>query len=509
MYTTLAETYAKNKKGGGILVQNKIQKDGNLDLSILMAEKERALWIAYRATKSVALAEDAIQEAYASIIRNPPECNGMEHLRNCFLTAVRKQALTLLRGEKRRKKRESLRASAPTAWRMAPEEKELADELAWAARAALGDLPQDEREVVSLCCEQGFTREEVAKILAIPKPTVTLRVNRGLAKLRKILAKQGYAAATPLAVGTALSSLPLPPLSESLIAALQNIAANPAAYVPAQTIAHSVRTTGSFSAKIIWGGVAVFICSISAGGIWLWSNSESPGTETAMLEKPSDALKLSGIEDGKTPMAKTDKFFRRWSFRDGPSGDINPYFGKWGWVKGKDGTGGMEVVKDVPGAYVSFALPVEIPARPFRIALKGNVRDPKKTFYWGVHLARKPNETLPYKSWSKVGSRRMIERVDIVCCVIDRWAISSNLQNEADMITCKEYDESYPATQLSISFDNLLLEEIELRELEPQEIEKYGGILKAKLQELEKAGVKMKEVRGLRVLPDGKMEEWQ
>jgi hypothetical protein len=101
------------------------------------------------------------------------------------------------------------------------------------------------------------------------------RVNRGLGKLRKALAQQGYSVATPLAVGTALGALPLPAIPATLTAALQNLAANPAlaAEKAAKLSAKALSQTAAKKTATVWLAFGLTAGAAAlAGGIWYWSN---------------------------------------------------------------------------------------------------------------------------------------------------------------------------------------------------------------------------------------------
>lgn len=57
-----------------------------------------------------------------------------------------------------------------------------------AVREALGQLPQEQREVVILHYSQGLALQEIARILGVPKGTVASRLMRARQRLRALLA---------------------------------------------------------------------------------------------------------------------------------------------------------------------------------------------------------------------------------------------------------------------------------------------------------------------------------
>ena len=56
---------------------------------------------------------------------------------------------------------------------------------------ALNLLPLNERSAVLLCCQNGLSHDEAARVLDIPLGTVKTNVLRGREKLKRILADWG------------------------------------------------------------------------------------------------------------------------------------------------------------------------------------------------------------------------------------------------------------------------------------------------------------------------------
>ena len=56
---------------------------------------------------------------------------------------------------------------------------------------ALNLLPLNERSAVLLCCQNGFSHDEAARVLDIPLGTVKTNVLRGREKLKRMLADWG------------------------------------------------------------------------------------------------------------------------------------------------------------------------------------------------------------------------------------------------------------------------------------------------------------------------------
>jgi len=54
----------------------------------------------------------------------------------------------------------------------------------------LGNLPEENRKLIELAYFQGYTQEEIAKLLNIPLGTVKTRIRATIIQLRKILSNQ-------------------------------------------------------------------------------------------------------------------------------------------------------------------------------------------------------------------------------------------------------------------------------------------------------------------------------
>jgi len=145
-----------------------------------------AYGLAYRVLRDEALAEDAVQEAFLGLWRSAgsfvPE---RAKASTWILTLVHRRAVDVVRREQRRRT-EPLEA--------APEPAEgSAEEAAWLrldrerVRAALAQLPDQQREAIELAYYGGYTQSELADRLGQPVGTIKSRMFAGLARLRELL----------------------------------------------------------------------------------------------------------------------------------------------------------------------------------------------------------------------------------------------------------------------------------------------------------------------------------
>jgi len=238
-------------------------------LERLAPEPERALARAYhlalRVTGEPGLAEDAVQDACTRLLVNPPEKIKNAAPTSYFLRAVYWSAGSLRRGERARQAREEGYAMTRDRGAATPAATAGTREIASAARGALASLPDEMRAAVALCCEQGLTQREAAAIMDVPEGTVARRVQRGLERLRKMLAASGFAALAPAMLGKALGALGLPSAPAGLAASIKGLSAVSAAGA-ASTVKVSAGATASAIAK---GGVAMKVVAgiVAAGAL--------------------------------------------------------------------------------------------------------------------------------------------------------------------------------------------------------------------------------------------------
>jgi RNA polymerase sigma-70 factor (ECF subfamily) len=450
------------------IVPNKEAENNTPDLSVLAGLERQAYWVAMRVTKSSALAEESVQDAYVSLLSRLARYRDEDHMRKSFLIAVRRQALTMIRGEKRRLRRESACAETTPLLAATPEETIKADEVARAAQMAMDNLPLEEREAVSLCIEQGFSREAAAEILSISKQTVIHRVNRGLEKLRKILAQQGYSVATPMAVGAALSSLPLPAVPAGLTAALQNLAANPAlAAAKAARLSAKVLSGASTKSATAFGWMLVSLTLLAAlaGGVWWWGASlPSGGVETK-----------TGKNQTVAPVEKNEDVYHCWTFENGPPEGFQTILGKWDWRNNPETKEG-EMTNFGP-LQAAVAPPVKMPNQPFEVKITvggycaADVEYLKKSgssygivcdAYWAS-----PEGKIPCIAWGRWHTRPIGQSYVVRAVFTGNYAIQ---YIDGEVYKLMEYERPYPDEKFFIFLKNCTINKIEVRTLRTEEL---------------------------------------
>lgn len=153
----------------------------------------RCRGVAYRVLRDDVLAEDAVQEAFAALWRRR---DGMTvraaGLAPWLMVVARNAALTLLRADTRRRLREERDFATATVDESGdPSDVVTAEETAATVRAALDDLPQEQRDVIRLAYFDRLTLAQVAERTGAPLGTVKRRSQMALQRLARLINSGG------------------------------------------------------------------------------------------------------------------------------------------------------------------------------------------------------------------------------------------------------------------------------------------------------------------------------
>jgi len=134
-------------------------------------------------------AEEVVQEVFLRLWNHPDRFDADRgSLRAFLLSNAHGRAVDQLRADTSRRRREE-REARQTATAEYDIEHEVWDmTLAEQVKAALGDLPDDEKRAIELAYFGGHTYREVATLLAQPEGTVKSRIRNGLRRLHHSLA---------------------------------------------------------------------------------------------------------------------------------------------------------------------------------------------------------------------------------------------------------------------------------------------------------------------------------
>jgi len=144
-----------------------------------------AYGLAYRILRDDALAQDAVQEAFLGVWRAAGRFSAERSKPSTWLlTLVHRRAVDLVRREERR--RTEPLPETELAGVEGPDEAEQLTQRQ-TIRAALRELPPEQREAIELAYYGGFTQSELAERLGQPLGTIKSRMFTGLARLRETL----------------------------------------------------------------------------------------------------------------------------------------------------------------------------------------------------------------------------------------------------------------------------------------------------------------------------------
>ena len=145
--------------------------------------------LAKRVVGDAPRAEEIVQEVFVRLW-NEPERFDPERgsLRSFLLAQTHGRSVDLLRSEGARRDREAreARATAESGYDLEREVWDLA--VADRVRAAVMELPDDERQAIEMAYFAGRTYREVAAALGAPEGTVKSRIRSGLKRMRTVLA---------------------------------------------------------------------------------------------------------------------------------------------------------------------------------------------------------------------------------------------------------------------------------------------------------------------------------
>lgn len=148
--------------------------------------------LARRVSRQPFLAEEIVQEAFLAVWRNPAAYDeGRGSVRSWLMGMVHHRAVDAVRREEAQRRRVEDVAGTSAEEVEDPaeqviEEVDLPQERR-AVRAALGELPEEQRQVIELMYFGGLSQSKIAERLSLPLGTVKSRTLLGMRRLRGAL----------------------------------------------------------------------------------------------------------------------------------------------------------------------------------------------------------------------------------------------------------------------------------------------------------------------------------
>jgi RNA polymerase sigma-70 factor (ECF subfamily) len=168
----------------GELIQRVAERDRGAFETLYNRYARAVFGLALRRLGDRGRAEDAVQETFASIWRSAGTYRPERGPGAPWLYTVARNA-TVDRSRERIETPTEV-PDEPTA-EAGPAEQTEQNWLAWRVHSALQELPEREREAITLAYWSGLSQSEVAEHLNIPLGTVKTRTRSGLARLAELL----------------------------------------------------------------------------------------------------------------------------------------------------------------------------------------------------------------------------------------------------------------------------------------------------------------------------------
>ena len=182
--TALAPMNTIDLMNDGELIQRIAQRDRGAFEDLYNRYARAVFGLALRRLGDRGRAEDAVQETFASIWRSAGTYRPERGPGAPWLYTVARNA-TVDRSRERIETPAEVPDEATS--EAGPPDQVEQSWTAWRVHSALQELPEREREAISLAYWSGLSQSEVAEFLGIPLGTVKTRTRSGLARLAELL----------------------------------------------------------------------------------------------------------------------------------------------------------------------------------------------------------------------------------------------------------------------------------------------------------------------------------
>lgn len=166
------------------LIQRTAVNDQGAFDALYRRHSGRVLGLALRRLRDHGRAEDAVQETFAAVWRSAPSYRADRGSGTVWLYTVARNAII----DRARRRLDPVTEPPELAYDgPGPDARAETDSISDTVRRAVRDLPENERDVISLAYWAGLSQSEVAARLGLPLGTVKTRTRAALARLADTL----------------------------------------------------------------------------------------------------------------------------------------------------------------------------------------------------------------------------------------------------------------------------------------------------------------------------------
>jgi RNA polymerase sigma-70 factor (ECF subfamily) len=163
------------------------QGDSDAFGQLVRGWQERLWQYAYRLILSDAAAHDIVQETWCAVIKSLHRLDDVSLFPSWLYRIHHRKCIDWIRKEQRRTRRtEALPEEVrPASDRQGSHNEDLLE-------AAIRRLSPDRKALIGLRYKEGFSTEQIAEILKIPKGTVQSRLHRTITELRTLVEQESH-----------------------------------------------------------------------------------------------------------------------------------------------------------------------------------------------------------------------------------------------------------------------------------------------------------------------------
>ena len=158
--------------------------------NIYLNQKNSLLKFAYVLVGNIDNAEDIVQEVFLGFARAAGKKENLSNINGYLITAVLNKARNYYRDSKRSSNETLDCADEIPSNNKSPEQWAILSDQLQLLSKAMGELPIEQREVVSLYMEGSLTFKQIAEIQEVSVSTAQGRFRYGIEKLQRLLANE-------------------------------------------------------------------------------------------------------------------------------------------------------------------------------------------------------------------------------------------------------------------------------------------------------------------------------